>query len=91
MAVVSLVGDSNALVDVGSDVERRFELGAVASLARGQVEVERMAAEIGLDVDSGRKSTARATERLMVLPPLVLAAETCVRSRSIENCIMCAV
>src|SRR4051812_46421203 len=42
---------------------------AVARLAWGQVEVERMAVEVGLEVDFGREAATRAAERLMLLPP----------------------
>jgi hypothetical protein len=40
------------------------------------VEVERVAVEIGLEVDFGRETTARAAERLVMLPPFAPAAET---------------
>src|SRR6478672_3128120 len=48
LAVISLVRHRNARTDVWSDVERSLELCAVAGLATGQVEVERVAVEIGL-------------------------------------------
>ena len=53
LAIIPLVGHRNARADVGTDVERRLELFAVASLAASQVEVERVAVEIGLEVDFG--------------------------------------
>jgi hypothetical protein len=56
--VVALVGDGDARADVGPDVERGLELGTVADLAAGQVEVERLAFEIGLEVDLGREAAA---------------------------------
>jgi len=62
--------------NVWTNVERRLELRAVAGLARGQVEVERTAVEIGLEVDFGREAAARAAEGLIPLPPLAPAAET---------------
>jgi hypothetical protein len=58
LAVISLVRHCNARTDVWADVERRLELCAVAGLATGQVEVERVAVEIGLEVDFGRETTA---------------------------------
>ena len=45
-------------LNVRADVERCFELRAVAGLTWGQVEVERMAVEIGLEVDFGRETAA---------------------------------
>ena len=76
VAVVSLVGHRDARTNVWADIERGFELCAVAGLARGQVEVERMAVEIGLEVDFGREAAARSAESLMLLPPFAPAAET---------------
>lgn len=52
-AVVAFVGHGDARADVGSDVERGLELGAVAGLAAGQVEVEWPTVDIGLEVDLG--------------------------------------
>ena len=75
-AVISLVGHRDARADVRADVERCLELCAVADLATGQVEVERVAVEIGLEVDFGREAAARAAERLVLLPPFAPAAET---------------
>jgi len=75
-AVVSLVGHRDARANVRADVERCLELRAVARLAWGQGEVERMAVEIGLDVDFGRKAATRAAEGLILLPPFAPAAET---------------
>ena len=62
--------------DVRADVERCLELRAVAGFATGQVEVERMAVEIGLEVNFGREAATRAAEGLMLLPPFAPAAET---------------
>ena len=76
VAVIPLVGHRDARANVWTNVERRLELRAVAGLARGQVEVERTAVEIGLEVDFGREAAARAAEGLIPLPPLAPAAET---------------
>jgi hypothetical protein len=76
VAVISLIGHRDARADVRADVERCLELRAVAGLACGQVEVERLAVEIGLEVDFGRKAATRAAEGLMLLPPFAPAAET---------------
>ena len=74
--VVSLVGHCNARTNVRAEVERFFELRAVAGLAACQVEVERVAVEIGLEVDFGREAAARTAEGLILLPPFAPAAET---------------
>ena len=76
VAVISLIGYRDARADVWADVERCLELRAVARLARGQMEVERKAVEIGLEVDFGREATTRAAEGLILLPPFAPAAET---------------
>ena len=75
-AVISLIGHRDARADVRANVERCLELRAVASLARGQVEIERTAVEIGLEVDFGREAATRAAEGLLLLPPFAPAAET---------------
>ena len=65
---------------------------AVADLATGQVEVERVALEIGLEVDFGRETAARAAECLAMLPPFAPAAETWARAVVLsKNWTMCAV
>ena len=80
LAVISLVRHHDARADVRADVERRLELCAVAGLATGQVEVERVAVEIGLEVYFGRETAARTAERLAMLPPFSPAAETWARA-----------
>ena len=77
--VVALVGQRGARRDVGADPEQGLELTAVAGLAPREVEGERLAVEVGLQVDLGRATTARAAGRLAVLPPLAPAAETWAR------------
>ncbi len=76
LGVVSLVGHHAAGLNIGADVERDFELSAVALLAAGQMEVERVAPEVGLKVDFCREPTARAAECLAILPPFAPAADT---------------
>ena len=44
------------------------------------MEVERVAVEIGLEVNFGRETAARAAERLAMLPPFAPAAETWARA-----------
>jgi hypothetical protein len=85
LAVISLVRDRDARANVGADVERRLELCAVAGLAAGQMEIERVAVEVGFKVDFGREAAARAAERLALLPPLAPAAETWARAVVLSN------
>src|ERR1700757_2984729 len=85
MAVISPVRQPNARADVWANVERRLELRAIAGLATGQVEIERVAVEISLKVDFGRETAARAAERLAMLPPFAPAAETWARAVVLSN------
>jgi len=92
LAVISLVRDRDSRAYVGADIKRRLELCAVADLAARQMEVERIAVEIGLEVDFGRETAARAAERLILLPPFAPAAETCARAVVLsKNWTRCAV
>jgi hypothetical protein len=85
LGIVALVGDCGAGPDVRSDVEQNLKLPAVAGLTAGQMEVERQARAVGLEVDFGREPAARAAERLALLPPLAPAAETCARTTVLSN------
>ena len=76
MAVISLIRYGNAGADVGPDIERCLELCAVADLACGQMEVERVAIKVRFEVDFSREAATRAAERLAMLPPFAPAAET---------------
>lgn len=76
VAVIALVRHRDAWAGIRSNIERCLELCAVTDLATGQVEVERIAVEIGLEMDFGREATTRAAERLAILPPFAPAAET---------------
>ena len=92
LRVVAFVGDDRARPDVGTDIQQRLELATVARLAAGQMEGEGQAGEIRLDVDLGREPATRAAERLLILPPLAPAAETCARTTVESNiCTRCAV
>src|SRR4051794_27884177 len=77
LAVVALVADGGARRDVRPEVEQDREVPAVARLPGGQVEGDRQAAEVGLEMDLGREAAARAAESLAVLPPFEPAADTC--------------
>ena len=83
--VVSLVRDGRARRDVGSEIEQDFEVATVAGFAAGQMEGERQAAKIDFEVDLRRETTARAAERLVVLPPFAPAAETWARTTVESN------
>ena len=51
--VVTFVGDGGARQNIRSDVEQEFEVAAVAGFAPGQMEGERQAVEVDLEVDFG--------------------------------------
>jgi hypothetical protein len=88
LAIIALVRYRDARADVRPDVERCLELGAVADFTAGQMEVERVAIEISLEVDFGREAATRAAERLALLPPFAPAAETWARAVVLsKNCI----
>ena len=57
-AVISLVSHRHARRDVRTEIKGSFELRGVAHLAAGQVEVERIAVEIGLEMDFRREAAA---------------------------------
>jgi len=78
--IVPLVTENGARRDVGADVEQNLEIAAVAGLAASQMERQRQAVEIGLQVDFGGKPAARAAESLALLPPFAPAAETWART-----------
>ena len=83
--VVAFVGQHGSRPDIRSDVEQCFELPAVARLATGQMECERLAVEVALEMDLGREPATRTAERLLRLPPLAPAAETCARTTVLSN------
>jgi len=80
LGVVALVAENGPRRDVRADVEQDLEIAAVAGLAPGEMERQRQAIEIGLQVDLGGKPAARATEGLALLPPFAPAAETWART-----------
>src|SRR5205085_3192684 len=92
LGVVALVAKHGLGRDVRADVEQEGEIAAVAGLAAGQMEGQRQAVEIALQVDFGGKPAARTAEGLAVLPPFAPAAETCARTM-VEStiCTRCAV
>ena len=54
------VSDRHARRDVRAKIEGGLELSGVAHFATGQVEIERIAVEVGLEVDFRREAAARA-------------------------------
>ncbi len=49
--VIALIGERRARLDVGTDVEGRFQLGAVTGLPAGQMECDGSAVEVRFEVD----------------------------------------
>jgi len=80
LGVVAFVAEHRPRGDVRANVEQDLEVAAVAGLAAGQVEGQRQAIEIELQVDFAGKAAARSAERLPVLPPFAPAAETWART-----------
>src|SRR5258708_12565308 len=76
LGVVTLVAENRPRRDVRTDVEQDFEIAAIAGLTPGEVESQRQAVEIGLQVDFGGKPAARAAESLAFLPPFPPAPDT---------------
>jgi hypothetical protein len=85
LGVVALVAEGGAGRDVGADVEKGLEVAAVAGFSARQMEGERAAIEVGLEMDLGREAAARAAERLILLPPFAPAADTCARTTVESN------
>ena len=83
--IIALVADRPARGDVGPKIEQNLELRTVARLTFCQMEGERQAVMVDLEVDLGREASPGATERLSVLPPLAPAAETCARTVGESN------
>ena len=53
LRIIALVRDNGAGIDIGTEVEEHFEVAAVARCAAGQMEADRIAVEIGLEMDLG--------------------------------------
>ena len=81
----SLCRKRGTRIDIGADVKKRFEVATVARLTTGEMKCDGQAAEICLQMNLGRKSTARAAERLIILPPFAPAAETWARTTVESN------
>nr|WP_246251836.1 hypothetical protein [Mesorhizobium camelthorni] len=91
LAGVTLVADCRARIDIRAEPEQDGEVRCIAFLASGQIEGDRMAVEICLQMDFGREAAARTAERLVLLPPFAPAAETWARTTVESNiCTRCA-
>src|SRR5580704_19401 len=53
LRIIALVRDNGAGINIGTEVEEHFEVAAVARFAAGQMEADRIAVEIGLEMDLG--------------------------------------
>ncbi len=53
LGVIAFVAYGSSRCDVGAKVEQRLEMRAVADFATGQVETQRIAIPVGLEVDLG--------------------------------------
>jgi hypothetical protein len=80
LGVVTFVAENSSRRDVGADVEQDLKVAAVAGFPAGEMEGQRQAIEIGLQVDFAGKPAARAPESLVFLPPFAPAAETWART-----------
>ena len=85
LARIAFVTDSRTRIDIGAEPEQDREVRRIAFLATGQIEGDRMAVEVGLQVDFVGEAAARATERLALRPPLAPAAETWARTMVLSN------
>ena len=91
LAGVTLIADGDARIDLRPETEQDREVGRVCLLTTGQIEGDGMTVEIRLQMDFGREAAARATERLIFLPPFAPAAETWARTTVLSNiCTRCA-
>ena len=79
LRIIALVRDNGAGINIGTEVEEHFEVAAVARFAAGQMEADRIAVEIGLEMDLGREASPGAPECFAILPPFAPAADTCAR------------
>ena len=84
-AVIALVGESGSELPFRPQVEQDRQMRRVGRLASRQIEGERMALEIRLEVDFGREAPARAARGLIFLPPFAPAAETWARTTVLSN------
>jgi hypothetical protein len=58
LRIIALIGQGGARRDVWADVEEDLKVAAVAGLLAREVGGERLALEVGLEVDLGAETTA---------------------------------
>ena len=76
LAGVAFVADDGAGLNVGPDTEQSFEMTPIEGFAAGQVEGDDIAGGVRFCVDFRGEAAARASERLVFLPPFAPAADT---------------
>ena len=76
LAGVAFVADDGARLNVGPDIEQGFEVASVEGFAAGQVEGDDVPGGVRFCVDFRGEAAARASERLLFLPPFAPAADT---------------
>ena len=85
LGVIAIVGERRARRDIGTQIQQQLEERTVAGFPAGQVEGDRQAVEVALEVDLGGEAAARTAEGLAVLPPFAPAAETWARTTVESN------
>jgi hypothetical protein len=91
-AVIPFVGDHGARRRVRARMQQPLEHRRDGLLAAGDLKGERMAVEVGFQVDFRGVSAPRASEPLRLGPPFAPAAETWARTTVLSNiCTTCAV
>ena len=85
LGIITLVANHRSRCDVRTSIGQNFELRTVAGLVPGQVEIERQALLIALDVDLRPELATRTPEGLAFLPLFAPAAETCARIEVLSN------
>jgi len=78
------VSDRHARRDVRAKIEGGLELSGVAHFATGQVEIERIAVEVGLEVDFRREAAARAAGAPDFPAPCILPLPAAKQSASLS-------
>jgi len=80
VGIMAFIAESSARGDLRTEVEQGLDVRAVADLASGQVEGDRLAVDVALELDLGREAATGAAEHLTVLLSFAPAAETCART-----------
>jgi hypothetical protein len=63
------VADDGAWRHIRAEVEKDRKMAGIARVAAGEVEGERQAIKVALQMDLGGEAAARAAQRLTLLPP----------------------